>query len=91
MARGGVVGLWFVSTFVEQAVDVVEVVEGVVDEELQLGYDAELVAHACAEFVAHLPGVGVDVVEYFVGALRGEYAQVAAGYAEVGTYAHGAY
>lgn len=48
MARGGVVGLWFVCAFVEQAVDVVEVVEGVVDEEFELGYDAQLVAHTCA-------------------------------------------
>ena len=66
-----------------------QVVEGVVDEELEFGYDAQLVAHTGAQFVANLTGVGVDVIQNFLGTLRGEDAEVAAGNAQVGTDAHG--
>ena len=66
----------------------VEIVQRVVNEKLQLGNDAQLVAHAFAEFKAQGAGVGVDVLQNLFGALGGEDAQIATGNAEIGADAH---
>jgi len=63
---------------------VFEVVEGVVDEELQFGDDAELVAYAVAQFEADAALVVVEVLDDLRGLLRGEDADVGPGDAEVG-------
>ena len=49
----------------QEFVDVFNIVERVVYEELQLGNDTQLVAHAVTEFEAHLLHVVVDVGNNF--------------------------
>ena len=65
------------------------VVEAIVDVELEFGYDAQLFPHACAEFVAHLSLVCVDVLHYLFGLFAGKDAEVGATLAEVGADAAG--
>ena len=61
------------------------VVERIVDEEAQFGYYPQLVAHACAQFVAYGLLVRRNVLYQLVGLFRGEYAQVGRADAQVGT------
>ena len=61
------------------------IVEAVVDEELQLGDDAELLAYAGAKFVAHLSLVLVDVLHNLLCPLAWEDAEIDAAHAKVGT------
>ena len=49
--------------FLQQFVDVVDVVEAVVDEEAQLGDDAQLVVHASSQFVPDALFVGCDILQ----------------------------
>ena len=74
---------------VEETVDILGVVEAVIDEELELGDDAELVARALSQLVAYLAHVGVDVITYLLCTLTGEDAQVAAADAHIGADAAG--
>lgn len=66
------------------------VVEAIVDVELEFGYDAQLFSHTCAEVVAHLSLVCVDVLHYLFGLLAGEDAEIGAALAQVGADAAGA-
>ena len=75
----------------EEFVDVFDIVERVVYEELEFGNDAQLMAHAVAQFEAHLLCVVVDVGDDFSAALRGEDAEIYAADAHVGRDAHCAY
>ena len=52
------------------------IVQRVIDKELQLGYDAQLVAHARSQFVAHLLLVGRDVIHNLRSPLAGKYTQI---------------
>ena len=70
----------------QEFVNMVDVVEGVVDEEAQFGDDAHLVADARAQLVADGLHVRVDVLDDFLAALAGEYAQVGGADAQVGRY-----
>lgn len=51
--------------FLQEFVDVLEIVHGIVDEEAQFGYDAQLEAYALAEFVAYACVLLVDGIEDF--------------------------
>ena len=61
------------------------IIQAVVDEELELGDDAELLADARTEFVAHLSLVSVDVLHYLLCLLAWEYAEIDTAHAQVGT------
>ena len=61
------------------------IIQAVVDEEFELGDDAELLADARTEFVAHLSLVGVDVLHYLLCLLAWEYAEIDTAHAQVGT------
>ena len=52
------------------------IVQAVVHKELKLRDDAELFAYAGAEFVAHLPLIGIDVLHYLLCLLAGEDAEI---------------
>ena len=65
------------------------IVQAVIHKELKLRDDAELFAYAGAEFVTHLPLIGIDVLHYLLCLLAGEDAQIAAAHAHVGTDAAG--
>ena len=52
--------------FLEQFVDMVDIVERVVDEKPQLRYDAQLVSHLGAQLVAYGLLVGIDIVDDFL-------------------------
>ena len=75
----------------QEFIDVFNIIQRVVDEELQLRNDTQLLSHACAQFVANLPLVVIDVLHNLLGAFAGEYTQVSTTDAKVGTYAAGAY
>ena len=69
------------------------IIQRIVHEELQLRDDAELLADAGTEFVAHLSLVGVDVLYDSLRLLAGEDAEIDAAHAEVradaaGTHTH---
>ena len=74
----------------EQLIYVFDVIQRIVHEEFQFGNDAKLFAYACAEFVAYLSLVGVDVLHYLLGLLAGKDAEVCAADAQVGADAAGA-
>ena len=61
-----------------------DIVETVVDKELQFGDDAQLVTCACAQLVAYLRGVVIDVVADLLRTFAGEDAEVAAADAHIG-------
>ena len=61
-----------------------DIIQAIIDEELEFGDDAELLADASAEFVANLTLVGVDVLHDFLCLLAGEYAEIDAADAQVG-------
>ena len=54
--------------FLEQVVDVLDIVERVIDEELKFRDDTELVSLEVAEFEPDLCCIVVDVVDEFFGA-----------------------
>ena len=56
-------------SLLQQLVDVVDIVELVVEEEAQLGDDAQLVAHTLAEVIAYRGLVAGDGGDYLVGLL----------------------
>ena len=60
------------------------IVEAVIDEELQLGDDAELLADAGAKLVAHMTLVRVDVLHDFLCPFAREDAEIDAAHAQVG-------
>ena len=62
-----------------------DVIQRIVHEEFQFGNDAKLFAYACAEFVAYLSLVGVDVLHYLLCLLAWEDAEIDAADAQVGT------
>ena len=61
-----------------------DVIQRIIDEELEFGDDAELLADAGAEFVANLTLVGVDILHDFLCLLAGEDAEIDAAHAQVG-------
>ena len=81
----------YAGLFLEQFVDVRYVVERIVDEEFEFGYNAQLVPHVLSQLEADSLDVGVDVGEQLFGFLRGEYAEIRLANAQVGTYAAFAY
>ena len=68
----------------QESVDVFEIVQAIVYEELEFGDDAELMAHALAEFKTNGWDIAVDVGHNLFAALRGEHAEVGAANAHVG-------
>lgn len=66
----------------------IDIVERIVYEEFQLGYDAQLVAQTSAQFIAQFAHIIVDIGQDFSRAFRGEYAQVTTTYAQVWTDTH---
>ena len=64
-----------------------DIVERVVNEEAQLGYDAQLVAHACSQLVAYGLFTGVDVLHYLIALVGREDAEISCADAEVGRHA----
>jgi hypothetical protein len=68
-------GLRFLLLLFQQVVDVLDIVERVVDEELQFGDDAELVALERTQLVADGACLRVDVVEQFLCPGRREDAE----------------
>ena len=67
--RGGM-GAWrILPSLLQQLVDVVDIVERVVEEEAQLGDDAQLVAHTLAEVIAYRGLVAGDGGDYLIGLL----------------------
>ena len=75
----------------QEFIDVFNVIQRVIDKELQFGDDSQLLSHACAQFVANLFLIVIDVLHNLLGAFAGEYTQVSTTDAKVGTYAAGAY
>ena len=72
------------SLLLQESVDVFEIVQAIVYEELEFGDDAELMAHALAEFKTNGGDIAVDVGHNLFAALRGEYAEIGAADAHVG-------
>ena len=72
------------SLLLQESVDVFEIVQAIVYEELEFGDDAELMAHALAEFKTNGWDIAVDVGHNLFAALRGEYAEIGAANAHVG-------
>ncbi len=72
------------SLLLQESVDVFEIVQAIVYEELEFGDDAELMAHALAEFKTNGGDIAVDVGHNLFAALRGEYAEIGAANAHVG-------
>ena len=68
----------------QESVDVFEIVQAIVYEELEFGDDAELMAHAFAEFKSNGWDITVDVCHNLFAALRGEDAEIGAADAHVG-------
>ena len=68
----------------QESVDVFEIVQAIVYEELEFGDDAELMAHALAEFKTNGGDIAVDVGHNLFAALRGEHAEIGAADAHVG-------
>ena len=68
----------------QESVDVFEIVQAIVYEELEFGDDAELMAHALAEFKTNGGDIAVDVGHNLFAALRGEHAEIGAANAHVG-------
>ena len=68
--RWGGMSAWrILPSLLQQLVDVVDIVERVVEEEAQLGDDAQLVAHTLAEVIAYRGLVAGDGGDYLVGPL----------------------
>ena len=72
------------SLLLQESVNVFEIVQAIVYEELEFGDDAELMAHALAEFKTNGWDIAVDVGHNLFAALRGEYAEIGAANAHVG-------
>lgn len=72
------------SLLLQESVDVFEIVQAIVYEELEFGDDAELMAHALAEFKSNGWDIAVDVGDNLFAALRREYAEIGATDAHVG-------
>ena len=72
------------SLLLQESVDVFEIVQAIVYEELEFGDDAELMAHALAEFKSNGWDIAVDVCHNLFAALRGEDAEIGAADAHVG-------
>ena len=70
--------------FLQQLVDMVDIVERVVDKETQLGNDTQLVADPRAQLIPDGLCVGVHVLDDLLAFLRGEHAQVSRAYAQFG-------
>ena len=68
----------------QESVDVFEIVQAIVYEELEFGDDAELMAHALAEFKSNGWDITVDVCHNLFAALRREHAEIGAADAHVG-------
>jgi len=68
----------------QESVDVFEIVQAIVYEELEFGDDAELMAHALAEFKTNGWDIAVDVCHNLFAALRGKHAEIGAADAHVG-------
>ena len=75
----------------QEFINVFNVIQRVIDKELQFGNDSQLLSHACAQFVANLLLVVIDVLHNLLGAFAGEHTQVSTTDTKVGTYAAGAY
>ena len=69
----------------QQLVDVLDIVQGIVDEEAQFWYDAQLFSQTLAQIETHGLHVGIDVFQQFLPPLRWEDAQVDGCHTEVGT------
>ena len=72
----------------QELVDAVQIVEGVVDEEAKFGDDAQLVVYTLSQFVADGLLVGIDVLQQLFPLFRREYAEIRRADAEVGAYLH---
>ena len=72
------------SLLLQESVDVFEIVQAIVYEELEFGDDAELMAHALAEFKTNGGDIAVDVGDNLIATLRGEHAEIGAADAHVG-------
>ena len=70
----------------EQLVNPVDVVEGVIDEELEFWDYPQLVAHTLAYLIADGLLVVVYVFDYLLSLVRWEYAQICPHDAQVGAY-----
>ncbi len=68
----------------EQAVDVVDIVEGVVEIELQVRAFAEHLLHGLCELISHSLRLLLDVVNDSLPFFGREYAEICLGDAEVG-------
>ena len=60
----------------QELVDAVQIVEGVVDEEAKFGDDAQLVVYTLPQFVADGLLVGIDVLQQLFPLFRWEYAEI---------------
>ena len=72
------------SLLLQESVNIFEIVQAIVYEELEFGDDAELMAHALAEFKTNGWDIAVDVGHNLFAALRGEHAKIGAANAHVG-------
>ena len=78
--------LFYLFTFLlfQQLVNAVNIVQRVVDEEAQLGHDAQLIANALTQSIANLLAVLLNVLKQLLALLRRENAEVGGADAEVG-------
>ena len=60
----------------QQVIDIVDVVQRIIQEELQVGDHAQLVAFPCAQFVTYLPCPGTDHFEQGVLVFRGKKTEI---------------
>ena len=79
------------SVFLEQAVDVLKIIERVIEEELELRNDAELMTLQLAHLIAYLGCVVVDVLQDVLCFLRWEDTEVGFRHTQVGTDSHHTY
>ena len=60
----------------EQFVDVLHVVKRIVHKETQLGNDAQLIAQALSQIIAHGTSIGCNIVNHLLSTRRRKYAQI---------------
>ena len=73
------------NSFLQQLVNVLDIIKRVIDKEAQLGDNSQLVSHARTQFVAYGFLVSRDVLYQFFRLLGRKYAQICRADAKVGT------
>ena len=75
----------------ENSVDVLDIVEGIIEEETQVGTLAKGRLNGLCQLITTGAGLALDVVEDFLSSFGGEDAEIDTSDAQVGRYSHRAH